>query len=226
MKTIKEIAQEAHVSEGTVDRVLHNRGGVSKKTEEKVKAIIKAYNFSVNPVASALALKNKFTIAALIPVNNKSDLFWKSPHLGITKAAEDVKTFGTQVHTQTYNQQKPESYLETFHKLLKEQPSAFIIAPSFYNETKEIVTILEAQNIPYIFLNIEIEGFNNLSFVGQDSFTAGYIAAKLIQPKTLETSQFLIIQSRKNITSNNAVFKRIEGFKNYFLKKVKCLIIF
>ncbi|QDO95199.1 substrate-binding domain-containing protein [Formosa sediminum] len=218
MKTIKEIAQEANVSEGTVDRVLHNRGGVSKKTETKIKAIIKAHNFSVNPVASALALKNKFSIAALIPVHNTSDLFWKSPNIGITKAAEDIKTFGTQVLTLTYNQQKPESYINAFNELLKSNPSAFIIAPSFSEETKEIVAVLEAKNIPYIFLNIEIEGFNNLSFVGQDAFTAGYIAAKLMQSKTLESSSFLIIQSRKNITNNNAVFKRIEGFTKYFIE--------
>ncbi|WP_299781551.1 substrate-binding domain-containing protein [uncultured Formosa sp.] len=226
MKTIKEIAQEANVSEGTVDRVLHNRGGVSKKTEEKVRAIIKEYNFSVNPVASALALKNKFNIAVLIPAHNKSDLFWKSPNLGITKAAEDIKTFGTQVQTLTYNQQKPESYINTFHELLKSNPSAFIIAPSFSEETRNIVAILDDKKIPYLFLNIEIEGFNNLSFVGQDSFTAGYIAAKLMLSKTTESSEFLIIQSRKNITNNNAVFKRIEGFTNYFVKnEIPCKIL-
>ena len=79
MITIKDIAKEANVSEGTVDRVLHNRGGVSKKTEAKIKVILEYHNFSVNPVASALAMKNKYCIAALIPEYNESDLFWKSP---------------------------------------------------------------------------------------------------------------------------------------------------
>ena len=43
MITIKSIAKEANVSEGTVDRVLHNRGGVSKKTEAKIKEILKKH---------------------------------------------------------------------------------------------------------------------------------------------------------------------------------------
>ena len=36
MATIKEIAKRANVSIGTVDRVLHNRGRVSKETKEKI----------------------------------------------------------------------------------------------------------------------------------------------------------------------------------------------
>ena len=32
--TIKDLALKAKVSPGTVDRVIHNRGGVSKKTEK------------------------------------------------------------------------------------------------------------------------------------------------------------------------------------------------
>lgn len=91
MITIKDIAKEAQVSEGTVDRVIHNRGGVSKKTELKIREILDRHNFSVNPIASALAMKNKHTIATLMPKHNADDLFWKSPHMGVLKAADDLK---------------------------------------------------------------------------------------------------------------------------------------
>ena len=37
--TIKDIAQMAGVSAGTVDRVLHNRGDVSQKSKEKVQKV-------------------------------------------------------------------------------------------------------------------------------------------------------------------------------------------
>ena len=40
MITIKEIAKEAGVSIGTVDRVLHNRGRVSREAQEKVNAVV------------------------------------------------------------------------------------------------------------------------------------------------------------------------------------------
>ncbi|MAR43951.1 MAG: LacI family transcriptional regulator, partial [Flavobacteriaceae bacterium] len=41
MTTIKDIAREAQVSPGTVDRVLHNRGGVSLETSNRIRKILK-----------------------------------------------------------------------------------------------------------------------------------------------------------------------------------------
>lgn len=218
MITIKDIAKEANVSEGTVDRVIHNRGGVSKKTEARIKKILEHHNFSVNPVASALAMKNKHCIAALIPEHNDSDLFWKSPYLGILKGANDVKSFGVEVNNFTFNQYDPNSYLTTFYTLLETNPTAVIMVPNFSKETKQIVSELESLNIPYLFLNIDIDGFNNTLFVGQDSYTAGYIAGKLMHLSIPKPATFLIVQPRHNITKNNAVSNRIKGFNDYFLK--------
>ncbi|TXD50423.1 MULTISPECIES: substrate-binding domain-containing protein [unclassified Polaribacter] len=217
MITIKDIAKEAKVSEGTVDRVIHKRSGVSKKTEAKVKKILERHNFSVNPVARALAMKNKHLISILIPEYNDSDLFWNLPNSGILKAAKDVNSFGIEVNSFAYNQYDPLSYFKTFKALLKTKPSAVIMVPNFSKETQLIVVQLEALNIPYLFLNIDIKGFNNMTYVGQDSYTAGYIAGKLMHLKNPKPSKFLIIQSRHNITKNNAVSKRIEGFNDYFL---------
>ncbi len=218
MITIKDIAKKANVSEGTVDRVIHNRGGVSKKTEASVKKILKFYNFSVNPVASALAKKNSHFIATLIPEHNASDLFWKSPYLGILKGANDVKRFGVQVNNFTFNQYDPKSYLNTFHSLLETMPTAVIMAPNFLKETKQIVNKLEALNIPYLFLNVDIDGFKNKAFVGQDSYMAGYIAGKLMNLSIPKPSTFLIIQTRHNTIKNNSITNRIKGFNDYLLK--------
>lgn len=218
MIKIKDIAREAKVSEGTVDRVIHNRGGVSKKTEARIRKILDHHNFSVNPVASALAMKNKQQISILIPEYNDDDLFWKSPYMGLLKATNDVVSFGVHVNSFTYNQYDPVYYLNTFKELLKTKPTGVIMVPNFSKETQLIVDELEALDIPYIFLNIDIKGFNNIAYVGQDSYTAGYIAGKLMKFNIPDASEILIIQSRYNITKNNAVSNRIEGFNNYFLK--------
>ena len=218
MITIKDIAKEAKVSEGTVDRVIHNRGGVSKKTEAKVKKILDFHNFSVNPVASALAMKNKHLISVLIPEYNEADLFWKLPNLGILKAAADVKSFGVQVNSFSYNQYDQESYLNAFKALLETKPTAVIMVPNFSEETEKIIAQLEELNIPYLFLNIDIKDFKNITYVGQDSYSAGYIAGKLMHLNNRNATEFLIIQSSHNITKNNAVSNRMEGFKDYFIK--------
>lgn len=218
MFRIKDIALEANVSEGTVDRVIHNRGNVSKKTEAKIKRILKDHNFTVNPIASALAMKNKKTISLLIPEHNNSDVFWESPYLGVLKGADDIKSFGVDVNSFKFNQYEPSSYLKAFKNLIKTKPSAVIIVPSFSIETQDIVSQLQTLGIPYVFINIDIKGFNNLAYIGQDSYTAGYISGKLMHLKHSIPSEFLIIQSKHNISSNNSVSNRIKGFNDYLLE--------
>ncbi|ALJ06365.1 hypothetical protein APS56_14995 [Pseudalgibacter alginicilyticus] len=218
MIRIKDIAKEAKVSEGTVDRVLHNRGGVSKKTEAKVKKILKDRNFSINPVASALAMKNKYNIAVLMPEYTKTDTFWKMPYLGVLKASEEVGNMGINTDIYNFSQGNSLSYIHAFNNLLQTKPNAVLIVPNFLKETKLIVNQLEKNNIPYMFVNIELTGFNNKAFIGQDSYTSGYIAGKLMHLSLPEHSKFLMIQTHNNIKDNNAISKRIKGFNDYFIK--------
>ena len=52
---IKDVAELAGVSVGTVDRVLHNRPNVSAKARERVEKALKEQNYQPNAYASALA---------------------------------------------------------------------------------------------------------------------------------------------------------------------------
>ena len=47
--TIKEIAERAGVHRATVDKVLHNRVGVSDEVRMKVQRIIKEMGYTPNP---------------------------------------------------------------------------------------------------------------------------------------------------------------------------------
>jgi LacI family transcriptional regulator len=84
--TIKDLAIKAKVSPGTVDRVIHERGGVSEKTKNIINDIIKKNNFKINSVASALASKKDYKIATLMPSYDDDDMFWESPYLGVKKS--------------------------------------------------------------------------------------------------------------------------------------------
>lgn len=215
MITIKEIAKLANVSDGTVDRVIHNRGGVSKKTEEKIKKILKEYNFILNPIASALASKKKYLISCLIPKYSEKNQFWRSPYLGILKAQDEVKSYGVQIRNYFFDQFNPRSYLKIFSEVLEEKPNVVILAPIFNKETKSITDQLDTLDIPYMFININREGFNNISFIGPDSHMAGYVAGKLMSLSLPENSACIVAQTRANITDHNAIANRIEGFKKY-----------
>ena len=64
---IKDIAQKANVSVGTVDRVLHNRGEVAKKTRVQILKIIKELGYTPNILAKSLASRKLYRIAVLVP---------------------------------------------------------------------------------------------------------------------------------------------------------------
>ncbi|WP_411029272.1 substrate-binding domain-containing protein [Spongiimicrobium sp. 3-5] len=216
MKTIKDIAEEAQVSTGTIDRVLHNRGGVSKKTEEKVKRILKKNDFKINAIGRSLALNKTIKIATLIPEFDSENVFWKAPLQGINKAQEEVGIFGVAVQNFPFDQFMISSYQKQFEALLATEPDGVVIVPTFQMETRQIVSELEEKGIPYIFFNIDLEGFNNISFIGQDSYMSGYLAGKLMCLCINPRASVLIIQTRANIDNNHSFSKRIAGFADYF----------
>jgi LacI family transcriptional regulator len=226
MATINDIAKEAKVSVGTVDRVIHNRGGVSKKTAAKVKAIIEKQDFRVNVIASSLALNKKFEIATLLPEFDTENTFWESPLLGIKKAADEVLRFGVKVNPYTFDQFDLETYKNEFKKIIESKPDAVIFVPLFGKESKKIANELESKKIPYIFLNVNLEGCNNLSFIGQDSYMSGFLAGKLMHLALNEKRNTVaVMQTRINLDNNHAISDRIKGFESYFKTNKKIEIL-
>ena len=214
--TIKDIAIKAKVSTGTVDRVIHKRGGVSENKEKIINDIIKKNNFIINSVASALAKNKQYKIATLMPSFDNDDMFWESPFLGVKKASAEIKGFGFNVINYTYSQTDIKTYLNSFNKLIKDKPDGIILVPAFNNKTKNILKKLESAKIPYFFLNINLKGFKNLSFIGQDSFKSGYLAAKLLHTCLGDNPQILTVKIASHL-KNDAILERIKGFDGYFL---------
>jgi LacI family transcriptional regulator len=70
--TVREIAEKAGVSIGTVDRVLHNRGRVSPKTKASILAIIEQSGYTPNPIARHLKLNKKYPFAVIMPYRMKT----------------------------------------------------------------------------------------------------------------------------------------------------------
>ena len=68
---IKDVAELAGVSAGTVSKVLKNYSGVSEETRRKVMEVVERTGYIPNSVASALSSKTNKRIALFIYVNDK-----------------------------------------------------------------------------------------------------------------------------------------------------------
>ncbi len=66
-----ELARQCGISQGTVDRALHNRPGISAKTREKVLRMAKRNGYRPHPAARELLTGQSLTVGAILPtVNN------------------------------------------------------------------------------------------------------------------------------------------------------------
>ena len=79
--TIKDIAEMAGVSVGTVDRVLHNRPNVSEKALQRVNQVLEQINYQPNMYASALAANRSSTFYLIIP-KHESEAYWEEVEEG------------------------------------------------------------------------------------------------------------------------------------------------
>ncbi len=65
--TLKQIADMAGVHKSTVDKVIHDRPGVSEAKREQIRALLEQYGYESNPLAKALNYqKKKLTVGILL----------------------------------------------------------------------------------------------------------------------------------------------------------------
>ncbi len=67
MATLKDIAEKAGVSIGTVDRIMHNRGRFSPETAEKVRRIMEELDYRPNLMARHLSRSAECRIGLFLP---------------------------------------------------------------------------------------------------------------------------------------------------------------
>lgn len=80
----------AGVSAGTVDRVLHNRGDVSRASRDKVQKVLDEIDYHPNMFAIGLAAKKRYHIVCIIPYYIEHD-YWHSVAAGIDRAAQELR---------------------------------------------------------------------------------------------------------------------------------------
>jgi LacI family transcriptional regulator len=212
---IKDIAEKAGVSTGTVDRVIHGRTGVSSKARERVLKIISELGYEPNLIARALGSNKLYTIAALIP-DPKVDSYWQAPKSGIEKAERELKSYGLRVKQFLFNPHQKESFVAKARELSLTNPDGIIVSPIFYKETLPFFEQWKKLGIPFVLFNTQITGFDPLSYIGQDSYQSGMIAAKLIHYGNPEPCSILIAHIDEEISNADHLIKKEAGFRNYF----------
>lgn len=213
---VKEIARRANVSIGTVDRVLHNRNGVSPKTREKIKAIIKELDYQPNLLARRLASRKVIHIATLIPLVSKDTSFWSVPLEGIGQAEAEIKQYNIRVDKYFFDQDDEESFVSQSRKILKKKPDGILLSPDFIEESVLFTNKCNQLGIPCVFIDSDIEGQSSLSYIGPNLYSSGYLAANLVSYMLRGRESILLLNISRRMYKHHHLLRKEEGFRSYF----------
>ena len=210
MATLKDIAEKAGVSIGTVDRIIHNRGRFSTETAEKVRRIIKELDYKPNLLASSLSKNNTSVIAVLIPFAFQDSRYWELLLNGIESAEKEFRPYGVTVVKEFYDRYSRDNFAEALNRL-PENLSGIVTVP-FYNRLLMDYLYKSDLTAYTVFLDTNIENNNSIPFIGQDSFLSGMLAARLFNYTAGNFDILLILHPD---TQNIHIRERIRGFTDF-----------
>ena len=208
--TIKDVAKEAGVSTGTVDRVINNKGNVASKTEKKVIEAIKKLNYKKSPIAKALVnRKNKIKIGVAFPYLEY--YFWKDVFKGIEEVQEELEPFGVEIIVETTKSYNLDEHIKALDNLVEKNVNG--IAMISYDDKKcgDAIDKLVDKGIQVTTFISDSPKSKRLVFNGEDSIRAGSIAGKLMGLYLKGKGNIIIIGIHKILS---CMKDRIDGFKN------------
>ncbi len=215
---VREIARRANVSIATVDRVIHNRTGVSVKTKKIIEEIIRELDYQPNILASRLASRKILRFAVLIPHTSEESDYWEAPLEGIEQAEAELKQFGVRVGKFFFDQNDKASFIKQSRLILKDKVDGVLLAPFFVEESIVFTDACRKSNIPFVFINSDIPNQESLCYFGPNLFKSGYLGGHLIHYGVGEESKILIINVSREIKNynHNRLLRKEEGLRAYF----------
>lgn len=213
---IKDIAQLANVSIGTVDRVIHKRGEVSASTREKVQRILEEHHFEPDPIASSLAMKKALRLGLLKPGAVSGHVFWDLPHAGIQRALDELSAFDIELIQVDFDQFDRKGFSECTQHLDLEGLDGMLFAPVFQEESLDFIARCRKSEVPVVLFNSLLEAEGISSYVGQDARQSGYVGAKLISHGMEHRHDVLVINMSARRDHYSHLIAREQGFKSFF----------
>jgi LacI family transcriptional regulator len=101
-----------------------------------------------------------------------------------------------------------ESFARAFREALRSKPDGLLIAPVLSQKAEELVPSIP-QGLPYVFFDSTIPGTDCLTFIGQDPFQSGLLAASLLESIMGSGGNVAVI---KVMPDDFHISERIRGF--------------
>ena len=187
---VREIAAQAGLSQATVDRVLHHRGGVRESTVREVHQAIAA----LDRQQSAAPLP-----ARIFPI----DLVVRDPaRVGAALRAELPGLRPAVIRPRLRPAGDP---LAELARVARSRSRGLIIEAA---ETPELVEVVGRLDIPVVTLGVDLPASKRVAHVGLDETEAGATAAYLVDQWLADRAGDVLV-----VTARHDVQSRVSGFR-------------
>ncbi|MCY1151100.1 MAG: LacI family DNA-binding transcriptional regulator [Sphaerochaetaceae bacterium] len=208
MATIKDIANKAGVSRGTVDRALNNRAGVNPEIAKKIKKIAQELNYTKNKAGSLLAIKKKnIKIGCLLP--DIGNHFFDRVKIGIKSATKEFQDYGLSIHIEHVQGFQLDCHMRALEKLEKGSYDALLLTTINTKVIENKIKTFQKKGIAVACINTDVPNSNRLFYVGPDYYKSGVATAGLIRLINKPSNNILIVTGSLSVKGHN---DRIKGF--------------
>jgi LacI family transcriptional regulator len=214
---IKDIAELAGVSVGTVDRVLHGRPNVSAKSKQKVENVLHSIEYKPNMYASALATNRQYHFYCLLP-EHREDSTWSEVEEGILTSVQQLVDFHVDIKCLYFDLFNDESFLAKGQEVIDAKADGIIIMPQEPEPTRILCGKFDNAHIPYTFVDTNYINLNPLAFFGQDPMRSGYFAAHIFMMASRGANEVFVFLP---MSEGRVATKQIEYRQNGFLQYMK-----
>ncbi|MCL2162827.1 MAG: substrate-binding domain-containing protein [Oscillospiraceae bacterium] len=170
--TIKSIANELGVSEGTVDRALHNRRRISGGMRTRVLEKARELGYQPNMLARTLGRNKTLRVAVLLPEYVE---FWEQMREGARDAVAEWEDFNIEVLLcENYNENNITGQLSILDGLQQDSYDGVIVTPFSEHIFKRPINRIVSNGIPVVTVNRDCPESDRMCYVGENAFGLGF----------------------------------------------------
>ncbi|WP_308990411.1 LacI family DNA-binding transcriptional regulator [Mariniflexile litorale] len=220
---IKDVAKAANVALATVDRVIHNRAGVSKKTKDKVLKVIEKMGYQPNIMASNLSKSKKIVLGVLLPNISEGSGYWEFPMKGIVKAQKELSQYRIKIKTFTFKQDNNKEIRKKVLELINSDIQGLVLTSKFADEIEILLEDCKEKKRPYVFIDSNVRKIDSLCSIQQPLFESGELAAQLFN-YCFNKGEILILHLKDTMDTEGIIGLKEKGMNAYLKEKNNSIV--
>ena len=216
MVTLNDIAREAGVSRGTVDRALNNRGRIQPQVAERIRNIAAEMGYIPNANARALALSGHHIKVGVI-LQFAETLFIQEVLRGIMSPVKDSTRYGIELKLERISGLNTDKAIAFMNHFREDKIDAIILVGSNDPALRREIDTCKKAGISVITLNSDVPNSHRRCFIGQNAFRSGQTAASEMADLMGRHGSILVFYGLDSTIHS----ERIRGFRDVISRECK-----